>query len=131
MEQVTLAILQASSIPVMNIGRSVAERFQASEETKWLGNEVETWLTGELRRAAVPWSDLSTPLIAISNPGILLEPNLAISAALWLKRMTKELTIILLWTGQFQPPGLFYWNNIDQHVLNLSDAAPQPLIIAE
>lgn len=113
------------------MGHAIAEQFKSAPETTWLGAEVETFLTTELRRIAVPWPELSTPVVAVSNPGILLEPNLAINPALWLKRATKELTIILLWADQFQPPGLFYWNSPNQHVINLSDAAPQQLIIAE
>lgn len=131
LEANTFLGLQGAGIPVIDIGQSVAERFQSAKETTWLGNEVETWLTNELRRAAVTWPDLPTPLVAVSNPGILLEPNLALNPALWLKRMTKELTIMLLWAGQFQPPGLFYWNSPDKYVLTLSDAAPQPLIITQ
>lgn len=128
-EPATLSTLQAAGIPVINIGNSVAKRFQSAEETKWLGADAEAYLIAELRRTAAPWPGLPTPIVVVSNPGILLEPNLAINPALWLKRMTKELTIILLWADQFQPPGLFYWNNPNQYVLNLSDAAPQQLII--
>lgn len=118
-------------MPIADIGQLVAKQFQSAPETNWLGSEVEAYAAAMIQASSIIWPQLSTPVVAIRNVGILFEPDLAINPAIWLKRMTKELTIILLWAGQFQPPGLFYWNTTNQCTLNLSDAAPQRIAVAE
>ncbi len=124
--------MQAMGMPIVDVGQLVAEKFQAAIETRWLGAEVEAYITAVLKNSSRKWPELVTPIVVINNIGILFEPNLAINPAIWLKRQAKELTIILLWLGQFQSPGLFYWpNSPKHHTLNLTDAAPQQLIITE
>jgi hypothetical protein len=124
--------LQAISIPSVNIGQIIAKQFQSVPETKWLGHDVESYLKTTLLECAAIKYNLSTSVLAISNLGILFEPALAINPSIWLKRLIKELTIILMWPERMQSNGLFYWpTSIKQPTLNLTDAAPQRLLIIE
>ena len=124
--------LTEANVPVVNIGEVIVGQFAERPPAKWPGTEIETFLAGQLKRSAIEWPGMLLPLVAIQNIGILFEPELTVNPTLWLKRLLKEYHVMLIWEGNYRQPGIFYWaNSPNQYLINLAEAAPQPLLIPQ
>lgn len=118
--------LTGTGIPNIDIGHSIALEFGEKLDVKHLALNVEEFLQHILEVEAKPVDQTGIPVIAISNVGILLEPELQLDAAKLLKRTAQRIGIVLLWNDACEPPGIFHWNDRkSEYKLDLTETSIQ------
>lgn len=100
---------QEQSIPVINVGKTLAEHLSKIRKIKHLHLEAEDQFKRLIEANAKKLSPEKPPVIAIFNFGILLEQAVSIDAAKIIKELSKSYAIIIIWDEQTDPSDILHW----------------------
>ena len=114
--------LQEQSIPVINVGKTLAEHLSKIRRIKHLHLEAEDQFKRLIDTNAKKLSSEKPPVIAIFNLGILLEPAVCIDVAKIIKELSKSYAIIIIWDGQTDTSEILHWGTQkEKFQLNFTD----------
>jgi hypothetical protein len=105
----SIAFIQNYSIPVINVGKQLAQFIDDLDDYKYLNIDVYDYIKKMLDNSKSKVNGSGNYIVAIYNFGILLEPALELNAAQLLKDFSKSTALIILWENQIEQPDILNW----------------------
>ncbi len=102
-------VLKSQNIPVINIGRELANFISKTGDYKYLNIDAPEFLKHLLEIHRDNADGSFNNVVAIYNLGILLEPDIDLSASHILKEFSKSTGLIIIWENRFDTPEKLAW----------------------
>ncbi len=101
--------IQDRSIPVINVGREIAQYIYTLESLQYLSIDVFYFTNNLLESHKNKINNKGNDVLAIYNLGILLEPKLKINAQKLLKEFSKYTSLIIIWENPLETSDKLIW----------------------
>jgi hypothetical protein len=113
-------IFNKLNISYINIGFELSKFIQSQKKDKFLGINSADFLRNLLIEKATLSINVAHPTVAILNLGILFEPTLSLDPLSFIRELSKEVSIILLWENIVINDNIFQWDNNNEYKLDFS-----------
>ncbi len=119
--------LESEGIRVLNLGEELSKEIQGMASREHL--EIKALkIVEDLTSLHSTIAINGTRIVAITNFGILLEPDLGLNAGQILTDLSKRFVVLLLWSGMYGNDGTLFWNaESDEVFIDVRRASPQIL----
>lgn len=118
----SIIFLQNQNIPVINLGNELAKYLDALEDYSYLTINAYDFSKKLLDEKKAKLEGIGNDIVAIYNLGILLEPELEINAALFIKEFSKSSALIIIWENENELNEILNWETKKtNYFINLSD----------
>jgi hypothetical protein len=104
-----LSFFQKHGIPAINIGKEISSFIDKLANYRFLNIDVYDFTKNLLESKKTKIGSSGNDVIAIYNPGVLLEPSLELNAVQLLKEFSKSATLIIIWENQLESPDRLNW----------------------
>lgn len=111
----------AEKIPVLNIGKELAEYINQLDYLKYINIDSQGFITDLIYKHSTTRDNSLNKAIAIYNLGILLEPSIELNAAMLLKELSKIYSLIIIWENSIELPDRLNWPIGKKYSLDFSD----------
>lgn len=123
--------LEQENIPIINIGRCLAESLNNNRVSKHLHLEAEDEFKKTIGNNAMKFSINKPPVIAVFNLGILFEKTLSLDASKLIRELSKSFAIIIIWDEPIDSPEVLHWGiQKETFQLNFTDTHLKQLNIS-
>ena len=114
---------ESQGIQSINVGIELSKYLRDHKNLKFLSLEVEEYLRELIIERAYLSKHVSFPTVILFNLGMLLETSIDLDASAFLKELSKEIAIIILWQDTVEEDNIFLWDIKKPSVcLNFSNA---------
>lgn len=113
--------LITEKIPVLNIGRELAEYINKLDDLKYVNMDSQRFINDSINRQSVTKNNTLNKAIAIYNIGILLEPTMQLNATTLLKDLSKTHSLIIIWEHLIEVSDRLNWPINKKYCLDFSD----------
>jgi hypothetical protein len=110
--------LKNNQLNIVDVGKELALELSENAKPSRL-KFVEELLGGIIERNAVTIHEINQKVIVLHNLGILREPVLALNAEKVVADISKNIHVIILWSGRYNDTGVLSWESKTNHNFNL------------
>lgn len=110
--------LKKMGLKAINLGKEISSELSVSGKRKHLDIYIHELLNKIVERNSVQIRENNQKVVVLYNMGILLEPVFALKPATILADLSKNVHIVILWSGNYEN-GTLSWNN-RKEVFNLN-----------
>jgi hypothetical protein len=121
-EKVLIKELENNQLSVVDVGRELALELSENSKTSRL-KFIEELLGKIIEKTAVTIQEINQKAIALHNLGILQEPVFALNVEKIIADISKNIHIIILWSGKYEDTGILSWKSKTNNNFNLDFSA--------
>jgi hypothetical protein len=107
----TKNFLNSRDIKIINLGKELSAKLSKENTNRHLDilmpNFIQTLVEENARQIPI----LKHKIVALENIGVLLEPDFDLNAEKLLAEISKNVHILILWSGQINEQGFLNWTN--------------------
>jgi len=118
--------LEEDNLHILDLGYEFASAIKDKEEAQVLYTASE-YLAEVMERNTVQGNQPGLPIIIIKNIGIILEDFFGIDVEKFLKDLSKNVGVIILWEGTVRNNQHFLWPGTEDYALKFHDTNIQKI----
>jgi hypothetical protein len=113
---------QSNQLNAVDLGREIALELSRDIKPSRL-NFIEDLVSRIIEESAATIPEVNQKAIAIYNLGILLEPVFGLNVEKVIADLSKNIHIIIIWSGKFDDKGILSWESTTNNNFNLDFSA--------